>query len=139
MPGWREPIFPPYFVVGAMYSGFAMVVLLAAAISRGLGLQALITERHFEAMAKIMLMSAIVMGLSYSSEWFAAWIGGNPSDRSLVAFEFTGAYCAGVRGRCCSATCSRRRSCGFLALENVSPCSSPSRSGFSSACGSSAS
>jgi Ni/Fe-hydrogenase subunit HybB-like protein len=92
MPGWREPIFPPYFVVGAMYSGFAMVVVLSAVISRGLGLEALITERHFEAMAKIMLMAAIVMGLSYASEWFAAWIAGNPDDRRLVAFEFSGYY-----------------------------------------------
>ena len=92
MPGWREPIFPPYFVVGAMYSGFAMVVLLAAAISSGLDLQALITERHFDATAKIILMSSIVMGLSYATEWFASWLGGNSSDRSLVAFEFTGAY-----------------------------------------------
>jgi Ni/Fe-hydrogenase subunit HybB-like protein len=92
MPGWREPIFPPYFVVGAMYSGFAMVVILAAVISRGLGLETLITERHFEAMAKIMLMAAIVMGLSYASEWFAAWVGGNPDDRELLVFEFTGAY-----------------------------------------------
>ena len=49
MPGWREPIFPPYFVVGAMYSGFAMVVILTAAISQGLSLQPLITSRHFEA------------------------------------------------------------------------------------------
>ena len=92
MPGWREPIFPPYFVVGAMYSGFALVVLLAATITRGLGLQALITMRHFEAMAKIILMSSIVMGLSYLSEYFAAWYGGNPDDRSLVAYEFTGPY-----------------------------------------------
>jgi Ni/Fe-hydrogenase subunit HybB-like protein len=92
MPGWREPIFPPYFVVGAMYSGFAMVVILTAAISHGLSLQPLITPRHFEAMAKIILMAAIVMGLSYASEWFAAWYGGNAADRDLVAFEFTGAY-----------------------------------------------
>ena len=92
MPGWREPIFPPYFVVGAMYSGFALVVLLAATITRGLGLQSLITMRHFEAMAKIMLMTSIVMGLSYLSEYFAAWYGGNPADRDLVKFEFTGAY-----------------------------------------------
>jgi hypothetical protein len=75
-----------------MYSGFALVVLLTAAISRGLGLQALITQRHFEAMAKIILMAAIVMGLYYASEWFAAWIGGNASDRDPVAFEFGGAY-----------------------------------------------
>jgi Ni/Fe-hydrogenase subunit HybB-like protein len=92
MPGWREPIFPPYFVVGAMYSGFAVVVMLAALISRNMGLHALITPRHFEAMAKIMLMAAIVMGLSYASEWFTAWYGGNPADRDLVVFEFTGAY-----------------------------------------------
>ena len=57
-----------------------------------MGLQALITPRHFDAMAKIMLMAAIVMGLSYASEWFAAWYGGNPADRDLVTFEFTGAY-----------------------------------------------
>jgi molybdopterin-containing oxidoreductase family membrane subunit len=66
--------------------------MLAALISRGMGLQALITTRHFEAMAKIMLMAAIVMGLSYASEWFSAWYGGNPADRGLVTFEFTGAY-----------------------------------------------
>ena len=92
MPGWREPIFPPYFVVGAMYSGFAVVVMLAALISRNMGLHTLITPRHFEAMAKIMLMAAIVMGLSYASEWFTAWHGGNSADRDLVVFEFTGAY-----------------------------------------------
>lgn len=92
MPGWREPIFPPYFVVGAMYSGFAVVVMLAALISRNMGLHTLITPRHFEAMAKIMLMAAIVMGLSYASEWFTAWYGGNSADRDLVVFEFTGAY-----------------------------------------------
>lgn len=92
MPGWREPIFPPYFVVGAMYSGFAMVVILTIAISRGLSLQPLITSRHFDAMAKIILMAAIVMGLSYLSEYFADWYGGNRADRALVKFEFTGAY-----------------------------------------------
>jgi Ni/Fe-hydrogenase subunit HybB-like protein len=92
MPGWREPIFPPYFVVGAMYSGFALVVLLSATITHALGLQALITMRHFEAMAKVILMASVVMGLSYLSEYFAAWYAGNPDDRDLVAFEFTGAY-----------------------------------------------
>ena len=92
MPGWREPIFPPYFVVGAMYSGFAVVVMLSIIISRGLGLQQLITARHFEAMAKIMLMASVVMGLSYASEWFAAWYGGNQADRALLVYEFTGAY-----------------------------------------------
>ena len=87
MPGWREPIFPPYFVVGAMYSGFAVVVMLSIVISRGLGLQQLITARHFEAMAKIMLMASVVMGLSYASEWFAAWYGGNSADRALLVYS----------------------------------------------------
>ncbi len=92
MPGWQETIFPPYFVVGAMYSGFAMVVCLAALVRFGFRMQALITVAHFDVMAKIMLMAAIVMGLSYATEWFNAWYGGERADRSLVAFEFTGAY-----------------------------------------------
>ena len=52
MPGWQESIFPPYFVVGALFSGFAMVVTLAIILRWGLGLQAVITERHFDAMAQ---------------------------------------------------------------------------------------
>ena len=92
MPGWQETIFPPYFVVGAMYSGFAMVVCLAALVRWGFRMQALITLAHFDVMAKIMLAAAIIMGLSYATEWFTAWYGGEHADRSLLAFEFTGAY-----------------------------------------------
>jgi molybdopterin-containing oxidoreductase family membrane subunit len=92
MPGWQESIFPPYFVVGAMYSGFAMVVVLAAAIRWGLGLQAIITRRHFEVMARILLMASIVMFYSYATEWFMAWYSGEHSERELVRFEFTGTY-----------------------------------------------
>jgi Ni/Fe-hydrogenase subunit HybB-like protein len=92
MPGWQETIFPPYFVVGAMYSGFAMVVCLAALVRWGFRLQALVTLAHFDVMAKIMLMASIIMGLSYASEWFTAWYGGEHADRSLLAYEFTGSY-----------------------------------------------
>lgn len=92
MPGWQESIFPPYFVVGAMYSGFAMVVVLALAIRWGFGLQAIITGRHFDVIGRVLLMSSIVMGYSYATEWFMGWYGGARSDRSLVAFEFTGTY-----------------------------------------------
>jgi molybdopterin-containing oxidoreductase family membrane subunit len=92
MPGWQETIFPPYFVVGAMYSGFAMVVCLAAMVRWGFRLQGLITVAHFDVMAKVMLMASIVMGLSYATEWFNAWYGGDRPDRSLVVFEFTGGY-----------------------------------------------
>lgn len=92
MPGWQEPLFPPYFVVGAMYSGFAMVVVLAALIRWGLNLQAFVTMRHFEAMALVMLMASLVMSLSYATEWFSAWYGGTHPERSVIAFEFTGTY-----------------------------------------------
>jgi len=92
MPGWQETIFPPYFVVGAMYSGFAMVVCLAALVRWGFRMQGLITTAHFDVMAKVMLAAAIIMGLSYATEWFNAWYGGERADRSLLVFEFTGAY-----------------------------------------------
>jgi molybdopterin-containing oxidoreductase family membrane subunit len=92
MPGWAESIFPPYFVVGAMYSGFAMVVLLTALLRWGLRLQALITIEHFDVMAKVMLAASLLMGLSYATEWFAAWYHGESAERGLVVFQFTGTY-----------------------------------------------
>ena len=91
-PGWAEALFPPYFVVGAMFSGFAMVVLLATALRQGLGLKALITERHFDAMAKILLAGSLIMGLSYATEWFTAWYSGEGPERRYLAWLFTGAY-----------------------------------------------
>jgi molybdopterin-containing oxidoreductase family membrane subunit len=92
MPGWQETIFPPYFVIGAMYSGFAMVALLTALLRWGFRLQALITLAHFDVMAKIMLAASLIMGLSYTTEWFAAWYHGEPTERALVIFQFTGPY-----------------------------------------------
>jgi molybdopterin-containing oxidoreductase family membrane subunit len=92
MPGWQETIFPPYFVVGAMYSGFAMVVCLAALVRWGFRMESLITTAHFDVMAKVMLAASIIMGLSYATEWFNGWYGGERADRSLVAFEFAGSY-----------------------------------------------
>lgn len=92
MPGWNETIFPPYFVVGAMYSGFAMVVLLTALVRWGFGMQAFITHEHFNVMAKIMLAASIIMGLSYMSEWFAAWYHAERAERWVTIFEFTGPY-----------------------------------------------
>lgn len=92
MPEWSETIFPPYFVVGAMYSGFTTVIVLAAAVRWGFGLQPLITPEHFEVMAKILLAASIIMGISYLSEWFAAWYSGDQAERGVVWFEFNGDY-----------------------------------------------
>ena len=92
MPGWQETIFPPYFVVGAMFSGFAMVVILAAALRQGFRYEALLTPRHFEAMAIIILASSLIMTLSYATEWFNGWYSGKSAERGEVAFSFTGTY-----------------------------------------------
>jgi molybdopterin-containing oxidoreductase family membrane subunit len=91
-PGWSESLFPPYFVVGALFSGFALVVLLTAALRRGARLQAVITERHFDAMAKVILAASLIMGLSYATEWFSAWYGGAPPEQRFLRFTFSGAY-----------------------------------------------
>jgi len=90
--GWQETIFPPYFVVGAMFSGFAMVALLAAAIRWGFGFQSVLTVRHFETMALIILASSLIMTLSYATEWFSGWYGGQVAERGEIAFAFTGSY-----------------------------------------------
>jgi molybdopterin-containing oxidoreductase family membrane subunit len=92
MPGWQESIFPPYFVVGALFSGFATVIVLSALVRWGLRLEAVITVNHFDAMAKVLLTASIVMFYSYATEWFMAWYGGNRADRTLVAYTFTGDY-----------------------------------------------
>jgi Ni/Fe-hydrogenase subunit HybB-like protein len=94
MPGWESTIFPPYFVVGAMFSGFAMVVTLAAPIRWGLSLQGIITLEHFDAMAKFLLLGATVLGFSYATEWFMSWYGGESSERDLTNYLFTGDYAA---------------------------------------------
>jgi Ni/Fe-hydrogenase subunit HybB-like protein len=92
MPGWQESIFPPYFVLGALFSGFGVVAILSALVRWGLRLEAIITVDHFDAMAKILLMASTIMGYAYATEWFMGWYGGAPADRSLVAFLFTGPY-----------------------------------------------
>jgi molybdopterin-containing oxidoreductase family membrane subunit len=92
MPGWQESIFPPYFVFGAVFSGFAMVLLLAALTRWGLALDEMITPDHFDAMAKIILAGSIAMTCSYIAEWFAAWYSGEEAERSLLVYLFTGDY-----------------------------------------------
>ncbi|WP_419825445.1 NrfD/PsrC family molybdoenzyme membrane anchor subunit [Sphingomonas sp.] len=92
MPGWAESIFPPYFVVGALFSGFAVVVLLAAVIRRAFGFQAIIRPAHFDVMAKVILAASIVMTISYATEWYQAWWSGEAAETRAVAFEFTGPY-----------------------------------------------
>ncbi|HEY4785825.1 MAG TPA: NrfD/PsrC family molybdoenzyme membrane anchor subunit, partial [Bacteroidales bacterium] len=76
-PGWHETIFPPYFVVGAIFSGFAMVMTLMIIIRKFYKLNNYITDSHLNATAKILVFISLIMGISYLTEFFVAWYSGN--------------------------------------------------------------
>ncbi len=78
VPGWHMTIFPPYFVVGAIFAGFAMVVLVLSVVRKTMGLEHLITMNHLEAMNKVILATSCMMGYSYMMEAFTAWYSMNP-------------------------------------------------------------
>ena len=78
VPGWHSTIFPPYFVAGAIFSGFAMVLTLAIPLRAAFGLQDFITMRHLDNMAKVMLATGLIVGYGYLMEAFMAWYGQNP-------------------------------------------------------------
>ena len=73
LPGWHTTIFPPYFVAGAIYSGFAMVITLAVPIRKFYHLEGLITIRHIDNMGKVMLATGLIVAYGYSMEVFMAW------------------------------------------------------------------
>lgn len=77
VPGWHTTIFPPYFVAGAVFSGFAMVMTLAIIARKFYNLENIITVNHFDKMAKIMLLTGSIVGYSYAMEFFIAWYSGN--------------------------------------------------------------
>jgi molybdopterin-containing oxidoreductase family membrane subunit len=76
LPGWHTTIFPPYFVAGAIFSGFAMVVTLAVPARELFGLKNLITLRHLDNMNKVILVTGCMVGYAYSMEFFIAWYSG---------------------------------------------------------------
>jgi Ni/Fe-hydrogenase subunit HybB-like protein len=77
LPGWHTTIFPPYFVAGAVFSGFAMVLTLMVPARRYMGLKHVITPRHIEAMCKVTLLTGLIVAYGYAMEHFAAWYSGN--------------------------------------------------------------
>ncbi len=78
VPGWHTTIFPPYFVAGAIFSGFAMVVTLLVPVRKLYGLENLITVRHLENMNKIIMATGMMVGTAYGIEFFIAWYSGVP-------------------------------------------------------------
>ncbi|MBL9114184.1 MAG: polysulfide reductase NrfD [Verrucomicrobiaceae bacterium] len=78
VPGWHATIFPPYFVAGAIFGGFAMVLTLMIPVRKIYGLQDLITMKHIDNMAKIILLTGTIVGYAYCMEFFMAYYGANP-------------------------------------------------------------
>jgi Ni/Fe-hydrogenase subunit HybB-like protein len=92
VPGWHTTIFPPYFVAGAIYSGFAMVLTLAIPIRAVYGLEDFITMRHLQNMAKILLVTGLIVAYGYLTEAFMAWYSVDPFDRFMLWNRLTGPY-----------------------------------------------
>jgi molybdopterin-containing oxidoreductase family membrane subunit len=76
LPGWHTTIFPPYFVAGAVFGGFAMVLVLAIPARQFFGLKKIITMKHLELMAKVILATGMLVGYAYGMEFFVAWYSG---------------------------------------------------------------
>ncbi len=85
VPGWHTTIFPPYFVAGAIFSGFGMVLTLLLPLRTICKLEDVITVRHVELMCKVLLATGSMVGYAYGMEFFVAWYGGNPYE--LYAFK----------------------------------------------------
>jgi len=92
VPGWHTTIFPPYFVAGAIYSGFAMVLCLAIPIRAIYGLQDFITMRHLENSAKVMLATGLIVAYGYGMEAFMGWYSGSQFDSFLLWNRLHGPY-----------------------------------------------
>src|SRR5262249_16874996 len=92
VPGWHTTIFPPYFVAGAIYSGFAMVLTLAIPIRRLYGLEDFITLKHLDNMAKVMLATGLVVAYGYGMEAFMAWYSNNVYERAVLVNRAIGPY-----------------------------------------------
>ena len=92
IPGWHTTIFPPYFVAGAIYSGFAMVVMLCIPIRKIYGLEGFITDTHLDNSAKVMLATGLIVGYGYIIEAFMGWYSGNRYEAFTLWNRLHGPY-----------------------------------------------
>ncbi len=92
IPGWHSTIFPPYFVAGAIFSGFAMVMTLLIPVRKIMGLEDYITIQHLENMCKVTLLTGSIVGLAYISELFIGFYSGNPSEIFIIINRVLGPY-----------------------------------------------
>ena len=92
VPGWHATIFAPYFVAGAIYSGVAMVVTLLVPLRRVFKMERYINEHHFENLAKLLLLTGMIVAYSYATEYFIAWYSGSPFERASFFNRAFGTY-----------------------------------------------
>jgi Ni/Fe-hydrogenase subunit HybB-like protein len=92
IPGWHATIFPPYFVAGAIYAGFAMVLFLTIPLRKFYGLEGFITMRHMHNMAKVMLATGLVVFYGYITEAFFGWYSGNQYESFMISNRMFGPY-----------------------------------------------
>jgi molybdopterin-containing oxidoreductase family membrane subunit len=92
IPGWHTTIFPPYFVAGAIFSGFAMVLTLLLIARKVLGFENYITMAHIESMNKIIILTGSIVGVAYGTEFFIAWYSGVEYEQYAFINRATGPY-----------------------------------------------
>lgn len=92
VPGWHTTIFPPYFVAGAIYSGFAMVLTLMIPVRSIYGLEGVITLRHINNMAKVTLATGLIVAYGYTMEAFFGWYSANKYEQFMIWNRMTGPY-----------------------------------------------
>jgi len=92
IPGWHTTIFPPYFVAGAIFSGFAMVITLMVLARWVYNLQHLITIKHLENMCKVILATGMIVGFAYGTEFFIAWYSANQYEKFAFLNRAFGPY-----------------------------------------------
>jgi Ni/Fe-hydrogenase subunit HybB-like protein len=92
VPGWHATVFPPYFVAGAVFAGFAMVMIIAIPLRRFYGLQDFVTMRHFDYMGRITLATGLFVAYGYMMETFMAWYSGNEIEKYMIYNRFFGPY-----------------------------------------------
>jgi molybdopterin-containing oxidoreductase family membrane subunit len=92
IPGWHTTIFPPYFVAGAIFSGFAMVLTIAIPLRAVFQLRDFVTARHLDNMTKVMLVAGLVVAYGYLMEIFVAWYSGHEFERFVVVNRVLGPY-----------------------------------------------
>ncbi len=96
VPGWHSTIFPPYFVAGAIFSGFAMVLTIVIPLRRAYRFHHYITDKHLDNMSKVMLATGLMVTFGYASEFFMAWFSESEFERAMAMNRLAGPYAPAV-------------------------------------------